>query len=184
MRVVLYGDSRASDWPPPPGLDRFRFINRGTAAQTSAQALGRFEEDVAPLAPDVVVVQVGINDLSAIPLFPNRAEAIVAACAGNIEALVDRAGATVILTTIFPLGDVPPERRLFSSAGMGEAVAEVNEHLLTLEGEGVLLMDTAAVLANERGRVRAAYSEDLLHLTPAGYEALNEVLERILRRVE
>jgi lysophospholipase L1-like esterase len=169
------------------GLGRFRFINRGIAAQTSAQALGRFEEDVVPLSPDVVVVQVGINDLSAIPLFPDRKEAIVAACAGNIEALVGRAratGATVILTTIFPLGDVPPERRLFEPAGMGEAVAEVNEHLRSLEGEGVILMDTAAVLVDEQGRVGAAYSEDLLHLTPAAYEALNGVLEGLLRRVE
>lgn len=50
--------------------------------------------------------------------------------------------------------------------------------------EGIIVFDSAAVLANERGVVRREYSRDLLHLGDAGYEALNEELERILLSLE
>lgn len=39
-------------------------------AQTSAQVVWRFAEHIAPLQPDKIILQVGINDLKTIPLFP------------------------------------------------------------------------------------------------------------------
>jgi hypothetical protein len=74
--VVFYGDSRAAEWTAPQ-LPGFTFVNRGIGSQTSAQVLGRFDQDIASLQPDYVVIQVGINDLKTLPLFPNQAEAIV-----------------------------------------------------------------------------------------------------------
>src|SRR5437870_3849107 len=40
--VVFFGDSRAAQWPAPE-LAGFTFANRGIGAQTSAQALQRFD---------------------------------------------------------------------------------------------------------------------------------------------
>jgi len=65
--VVFFGDSRAYDWPAPSGLEGLEFVNRGIGNQTTAQVLGRFEAHIAPLHPQVVVLQVGINDLKLIP---------------------------------------------------------------------------------------------------------------------
>lgn len=186
-RLVFFGDSRAYDWPEPPGLGSFEVVNRGMISQTSAQVLGRFDEHVAPWRPDVVVVQVGINDLKAIPIFPERQASIIADCDGNIEQIVSRAvdmGATVVLTTIFPHGAVPLERRPFWSSDVDEAIEAVNAFLVSLEGDQVLVMDSAAILADERGLLREEYSVDLLHLNPAGYEALNEELVRVLAALE
>jgi lysophospholipase L1-like esterase len=45
----------------------FSFVNRGINTQTSAQVLGRFDKHVVPLHPNIVIVQVGINDLKTIP---------------------------------------------------------------------------------------------------------------------
>jgi hypothetical protein len=73
--VVFVGDSRAASWPPPANLEGFEFINRGIGAQTSAQTLHRFKAQVKPLQPHIVILQVGINDLKTIPLFPERKEA-------------------------------------------------------------------------------------------------------------
>lgn len=186
-RAVFFGDSRAADWTFPFGLEQFQFINRGIGNQTSAQALERFDRHVAPLHPDIVVIQVGVNDLKTIPLFPEQRAAIVAACEANIEQIVDRAhdlGATVILTTIFPLGEVPLDRRLFWSDDVAGAIEEVNVFLRSLEREQVVVFESGTVLADERGLVHKEYSRDLLHLDELGYQALNEELVRVLTSLE
>src|SRR5262249_25150075 len=35
--VVFFGDSRAVQWPVPPSLEQFTFVNRGIGAQTTVQ---------------------------------------------------------------------------------------------------------------------------------------------------
>jgi lysophospholipase L1-like esterase len=186
-RVVFFGDSRAYSWPATPELETYQFVNRGIGNETSAQALERFDAHVAPLNPDIVIVQVGINDLKTIPLFPEQKSSITTNCKTNIAAIVTKAsdlGAHVIVTTIFPLGRVPLERRLFWSSDVAKSIDEVNAYLLTLAGENIVILDTSAVLADERGVVQKAYSQDLLHLTPSGYAALNEKLLPILRNLQ
>jgi lysophospholipase L1-like esterase len=187
LRVVFFGDSRAYQWPAPAGLERFEFINRGIGAQTSTQAVERFDEHVLSLQPDVVLIQMCINDLKTIPLFPELRSSIIATCKDNIERSVQeikRQGGTVILTTVFPLGKLPVERTLFWSDAVDEAVREVNEFIASLEGEKVIIFDTGKVLAGETGLVRSEYSLDFLHLNQTGYEALNEALVNILKNLE
>ncbi len=186
-RVVFFGDSRASNWTFPAGLNQFQFVNRGIGAQTSAQVLERFDDHIVPLQPQVIIVQVGINDLKTIPIFPDQKASIIANCQANLERIVSQSldlGAIVILTTIFPLGEVPLERKLFWSADVAEAIEEVNAFIYSLERENVIVFDTTPILANEKGVVRPEYSRDLLHLTDAGYDALNEELVRILATLE
>jgi lysophospholipase L1-like esterase len=186
--VVLYGDSRAAQWPAPE-VDSFAFVNRGIGNQTSAEVLHRFDDHVSPLRPDVVVVQVGINDLKTIPLsaFAERKEAIVANCQANIGQIVGLAAdldATVILTTVFPVGRVPLARRPFWSGDIALAVDEVNAYLRSLEGPRVIVLDAFAVLADADGRTQPAYSRDMLHLDAEGYTELNEELVRMLEILE
>jgi lysophospholipase L1-like esterase len=180
--VVFYGDSRAADWPPPDA-GAYAFVNRGVDAQTTAQVLGRFAHDVVPLQPAVVVIQVGINDLKAIPLLPGEKQAIIDHCEENIGRLVEEArdlGATVVLTTIFPAGKVPLERRLFWSDDVGAAVEEVNDYIRSLAADDVVLLDAYSLLADEKGVIKPEYGQDLLHVTPAGYERLNAELAPII----
>ena len=122
--VVFYGDSRAASWPSAD-LGQLELVNRGIPAQTSAQVLGRFDYDIKPLRPEVILIQVGINDLKTIPLFPEDRQAIVADCEENIQRIVEKStdlGARVILTTIFPAGEVPLERKLFWSDEVAVAI--------------------------------------------------------------
>jgi hypothetical protein len=69
--AVFFGDSRAESWPPP-NITGFEFINRGIGAQTTAQVIQRFDLHTAPLQPDIIIIQVGINDLKTIRYFPNK----------------------------------------------------------------------------------------------------------------
>ncbi|MBZ0288817.1 MAG: SGNH/GDSL hydrolase family protein [Anaerolineae bacterium] len=183
VNVLFYGDSRAANWPFPEANGAFAFLNRGIGAQTTTQAWLRFAYHVAPLKPETMLLQVGVNDLKTIPLFPDRKQAIIAACQENIGQIVSAAnalGTTVILSTIFPVGDVPLERRPFWSDDVKQAVDEVNEYIRALAGEQVIIFDAYSLLTGEDGLLQARYSQDELHLNAVGYDVLNLALYPIL----
>lgn len=186
-RVVFFGDSRAEAWPAPSGVAGWEFINRGIGGQTTAQIRGRFEAHVRPLQADVLVLQMGINDLRTIPIFPDARAGIIADTLDNTRAIVEaasEAGTTVILTTIFPVGSPTIERTIFFwSDDIGRAAAETNAVLRTFAGDHVIVLDADAALLGTDGRPRPEYMPDTLHLSAAGYDALNAALTAILKRL-
>jgi lysophospholipase L1-like esterase len=183
--VVFFGDSHAAQWPTP-NLKSFTFINRGIGAQTTAQVLARFDAHVALLHPHIVVVNVGINDLKTIPLWPERKAKLIAECKTHFHELVTRSvhsGATVILTTLFPIGTVPLVRRPFWSDDVAQAVDDVNAYLFTLQSSNVIVLDAYAVLA-QQGAMRPEYVLDTLHINEAGYAVLNVELTKVLESLK
>ena len=90
-------------------------------------------------------------------------------------------GAIVILTTIFPIGEVPLERQPFWSPDVAKAISEVNIFIRSLEAQDVIILDAYSILANESGMMRDEYAQDMLHLNVTGYAALNEHLAALLR---
>lgn len=186
FRVVFFGDSRAASWTPPE-VNGYEFINRGIPSQTSVQASQRFIAHVATLKPDLVIVQIGINDLKTIALFPERKADIIASCQANIQRIVTEARqteATVILTTIFPTGNVPLARRPFWSDEIDRAIQEMNAYIATLADERTLVFDTFPVLADRNGVVLQQYQKDELHLNSQGYMALNQDLAQLISRIK
>ncbi|MGC1308977.1 MAG: GDSL-type esterase/lipase family protein [Phormidesmis sp.] len=164
-----------------PELAGYEFVNRGIGSQTSIQVIERFEAHVVPLHPDVVLVQVGINDIKTIGLFPDRATEILDNARANITQLVDQAeqtGATVVLSSILPAGAITLARRPFWSDEIDTAVVEMNAYLKLLaeenEKDQVVWFDGYAVVADEQGHMKATYRKDELHLNEYGYEALNQ----------
>lgn len=183
--IVLFGDSRAAEWTMPGADSEIQYINRGIPAQTSAQVFGRYAAHVAPIQPDILVVQVGINDLKAIALFPGERDRIIAQCQANIDAIVRAARAsqaTVILTTIIPAGEIPLDQRLAWSPAVDQAILQVNAHIRELAAEQVLVLDTAPLLTDSAGVLRAEYQRDYLHLNARGYAVLNEQLTALIQR--
>ncbi len=185
--VVFYGDSRAAQWIAPQ-TDEYAFINRGIGNQTSAQVLLRFEEHIQPLQPDAIILQVCVNDLKTIPLFPDSKDEIIAACENNIEAIIQKSrglDSVVILTTVFPTsGNVPLARRLVWSDEVYEAIDRVNGFILNYQAEGVVVFDAAGILSNPEGNVKSGYARDLLHVNDAGYSALNAELVKLLESLK
>jgi lysophospholipase L1-like esterase len=149
-RVVFFGDSRAASWTSP-NFGEYEFINRGIGSQTSVEAIERFTYHVSSLKPKIVIIQVGVNDLKTIPLFPESRNAIVANCEANIKRIVEefkKLGAVTIVTTIFPVGEVPLERKPFWSDEINRAIKEVNSYIATLAKEQTLVFDTFPILAD------------------------------------
>ncbi len=184
-RVVFLGDSRAASWTSP-SIRGYEFINRGIGSQTSIQVLQRFPQHLRSLKPDVVVIQVGINDLKTIALFPERRNEIAATSRANIKQLVEasrKLGAVVIVTTIFPVGEVPLMRRPFWSDEIGRAVQEINAYIATLANDKTFVFDTFSILADSQGMTVKSYEADELHLNEQGYARLNQELIQLLQTI-
>lgn len=184
--VVLFGDSRAAQWPSPP-IKGFQIINRGIGNQTSAQVVGRFDEHIKPLNPDIIVIQLCINDLKTIPLFPERKGQIIQDCKANLQDIVQASleqHSIVVLSTIFPIGKIPLERRLVWSDEIEASRREVNDFIRSLAADRVIVFDTERLLSDDKGKMKQDYSFDTLHLNEAGYQALNLELIQILETIK
>ncbi|MBI3941591.1 MAG: hypothetical protein HY326_01140 [Chloroflexi bacterium] len=128
-------------------------------------------------------LQVGVNDLKTIALFPERRDAIVGDCEANIQQIVElslNSGAQVILTTIFMPGQLTLDRRPFWSSDVIEAIAKVNLFISSLHSERVTVLDTANILSNGTEETNPAYTQDFLHLNATGYALLNRELRQVL----
>lgn len=183
QRIVFFGDSRALSWPAPE-LQAAEFLNRGIGDQTSEQIRLRYPEHLQPLTADVVILQLGVNDLKTIPLFPEKRATLVEQLKRNLQWIVQQVrkdGSRVIITSIFPLGKVPLERRWLWSEEVAPAIREVNEFIASLAGEGVQVLDAFSVLQGDTDLIQASYSRDLLHLNTQGYAALNTALRPLLQ---
>ncbi len=177
-RVVFFGDSRA-DWWRLPELPGLHCVNAGVPGATAPYLAQRFQAMVAPLRPDIVVVQLGVNDLVELTgRAPERERLVnvVRAATASVVADARALGARVILTTIFPLARGPSVGR-----AVQEAITAVNQGLPGLVAPDVQLLDSAAVLCGRDGYVRDAYADDEVHLSAAGYAALNAALVPLLR---
>lgn len=186
FRVVFFGDSRAANWTSP-NISGYEFVNRGISSQTSVQSIQRFTSHVRPLKPDIVIIQVGINDLKTIALFPERRESIVSTCQANIRKIVEESrnlGAVAIVTTIFPIGEVPLARKPFWSDEIGETVKEVNDYIATLADDKTIVFDTFSILTNGQDMMLQKYSSDELHLNEQGYVILNQQLVQLTNKIK
>ena len=184
--VVFFGDSRAVLWPAP-NMEGFWFINRGIGNQTSAQIANRVDEHITPLQPDVVLLQFCVNDLKTIPLFPERRQQIIFNCESNLQNVVQELlnlDSIVVISTIFPTGQVPLARRLVWSDEINESIEVVNNFIRDLSADRVLIFDAASLLSDDKGRLKHEYSFDELHLNEQGYQVLNIEFIKLLEKIK
>jgi|KBSSwiStaDraftv2_1062776.scaffolds.fasta_scaffold70631_2 lysophospholipase L1-like esterase len=179
--VVLFGDSRIAEWSPEPRLrSSARLVNRGIDGETTEQMKLRFENDILALRPQVVVIQAGINDLVAASLVSgDLRDAIVDRCVGNLKDFARRAaeqGSGVLLLTIIPPARPPLYRWLVWDSAIWGIVDSVNERIGSASANGdVAILDASAALMSN-GSWNRGVTKDTLHLTPTGYERLNDLL--------
>ena len=183
--VMFYGDSRALSWPSPEGTGQ-AFVNRAIGNQTSVQILGRFDAHVTPHKPKTILIQVCVNDLKMIPLFPNRKEQIIEACKSNITAMLEKShalGAQVILSTVFPLGDVSIARQALGTTEppIIDGISRINDFIKTQQSDNTVIFDSYELLLGENNKIDPQYSHDWLHLNKAGYEHLNQALTTFIK---
>lgn len=175
--ILLLGDSRMAEWnfSPPPGIQA---INAGLPGLTSAQLRGLAPSVLDRVQPEVVVLQIGINDLKLVGVRTIWRQRVVTDATENIAEVVAacrRRGIRVILLDTWPTGPVEWSRRMVWNAAVPEAVRELNQRLRSrlASEDGVVPLDLFERAGLAAGR---ATHRDAVHLRAGAYDPLSRAL--------
>jgi lysophospholipase L1-like esterase len=184
--ILLLGDSRIAGWNCPT-IEGWQVVNAGIRGITSAQLAMACHDILPQTRSQVIVIQVGINDLKLLGVRPDLGEAVTDNCVSNILTIVTecrRTGAHVIVTPVWPVGKVSLARRLVWSAAVDPAVAETNTRLqrLLANEDGIYVVDLFLELTRGLSKEdREQLYGDTLHLKPETYARLSLLLAEIVK---
>jgi lysophospholipase L1-like esterase len=186
-RIIFIGDSRARAWPLPSSLrSKFLYSNYAVSGSTTSQVLGHFSRLSLTLTPrDIIVIQAGINDLKTIPFFPLERNRITELCFENISrltSLITDSHATVVLTTIIPIGTIPLYRKPFWSPSVEESISQCNSQIKKLASDNVYILDTS-ILSDQTARIPSQLQLNFLHINSSAYHVLNTKLVSIINSI-
>jgi lysophospholipase L1-like esterase len=168
-RVVFMGNSITEGWAPLfaeqfPGKP---YIGRGISGQTTPQMVLRFHQDVIALAPKVVVILGGTNDIAG-----NTGPSTLEMIENNLAAMTEMAegnGIRVVLCSVLPVYDYPWRPGLTPAPKIVALNAWLRQYAAT---HGAVYLDYHAAMADERQGMRKEFSEDGVHPNRAGYDVM------------
>ena len=174
--IVLFGDS-ISEGHPIRQLAGYRVVNQGisgdvTDSGTTVTGLASRIDWVRRARPAHVFLMIGINDLgSSVPV--DTLERNYIALVTNLRKAVP--DAQVHLESILPTG----QKLAFHNAN----VLEMNRRIRRFAKENNLdYIDLHSLMKDEKGELRAEYTDHGLHLVKPGYDVWTKVLEEDLAK--
>jgi len=179
--LVVFGDSRVSDWQLLPDIDNIRSLNAGVHGESTAEMRRRFEQDVLRFTPDIVFIQAGVNDVSAAATRGIQlGDQILQQIESNLRYFIEASranGAEVIVSSIIESRRLNPLRRYFWPLGLNNSIRLLNQKLQAISDEtGAVWIDLNALLSDTDYR-------DTLHLTPLAYGRINEEITPLLKEL-
>jgi lysophospholipase L1-like esterase len=178
-RVVFLGDSITDIWKLAQSFPGKPYVNRGIGGQTTPQMLVRMFPDVIDLKPAAVILLAGTNDIS-----HNTGPETEAMVEENIQAIAELAqahGIKVILCSLTPVSDYTPRQQ--TKARPPADILRLNAWLPVYAAKsGAVFADYYAAVVDDKGMLRAGYSEDGLHPNAKGYELLAPVAEAAIQK--
>ncbi len=175
-RVVFMGDSITENWGlADPAFFDGEIVNRGISGQTTPQMLVRFRADVVALAPAIVHIMAGTNDVAG-----NTGPVTAQDVENNVMSMVDLAranGIEVVLASIPPAASFGwrPEVKPVP------IIAQLNEWLRRYSAkQGLGFIDYYSALAGPGGEFPAELSNDGVHPNRRGYEIMRRMAEDAL----
>jgi lysophospholipase L1-like esterase len=180
--IAFIGDSITEWWGFHRG-DTFGahgLINRGRSGYTARQIALHFRDDIAQTGARGVHLLCGVNDIARNEGVFVPAEEIARTIAGMLDAAREM-GVRAWVGSITPAARVPWNPAVTDASAM---IAAVNASLQAYAAEhGATFIDYHAVLIDGAGGLVARYGTDGLHLSPAGYLAIEPVMLGALGRV-
>jgi len=187
--VVLFGDSRIEIWYPDPYSDKYTFINAGVTGETTSEMRRRFQHDVVRLQPDYVVIQAGVNDLTAaVTKGIDKPQLLIDAMHQNLRYFVAELEAqniNAVVTSILPARHLGFVRKQFWHDTLTEQINRANVKLeVTSRSLGANWLDLDPLYTNESGDPINRLYFDTLHINHRGYKVLNSHLQEYLDNLE
>lgn len=179
-RVVFLGDSITEHWAAqrPSFFASHGFLGRGIYGQTTPQVLLRVRTDGITLAPQVIVILAGTNDLAG-----NTGPESLEYIEGNLASMVEIARANkiaVVLSSILPVNDV---YKLRTSTRKPGDILELNRWMRQYCAAGACIyLDYFSHMIDGPGSLRRELSDDGLHPNAAGYEIMEPLAEAAVSR--
>ncbi|TXN47944.1 GDSL-type esterase/lipase family protein [Methylobacterium sp. WL7] len=179
--IVFIGDSITEAW----GFHRAEtfaahdLIPRGGSGQTARWITMRFRRDLDETGARGVHLLCGVNDIGRNEGFFVPADEIGRTLAGMLDE-ARAMGVTAWVGSIMPAARIPWNPEVPDAPAM---IAAVNAWLRDHAHEhGATFIDYHAVLGDGSGALRRAYTTDGLHLSPAGYKAIEPLMLSALGR--
>ena len=156
-----------------PGLNA---VNRGIAGDMTVGVLRRMEASVFALEPRLVVLLIGVNDLSRGYSPETVAENIMKIVDGIKSRLPS---AAVIVQSVYPVNSVHGKEY---ASRLTPLISELNAALEALDKEhGYVFVNVYPAIDDGTGSLIREYSDDGLHPNAAGYKAISSVLAPYLK---
>ena len=149
--------------------------NLGHSGDTTAEMLARFDRDVLPFSPRVLIIMGGVNDF--------RAGIYGAESVRNLAALREKCkarGITPIFLTATPIRPAMMTARMTIQTPPSDWWAHrdyINNWVMQQEYS----IDVSTVLSDEEGQLEADYTTDGLHPDLAGKKYIGERVDAYLR---
>jgi len=177
-RVVFLGSSIIEFWKnSSPEFFKANYINRGISGQTSPQLLLRFRADVINLKPAAVIILAGSNDIAG-----NTGPTTLQMIMDNIFSMAELAKIhkiKVILCGNLPVYDYPWKPGLFPA----EKLIELNTMIKAYAAaKGFGYIDFHTALKDEKNGTKAIYTKDGVHPNEAGYQIMNPITEKAIKK--
>ncbi len=136
---------------------------------------------IEQIKPPVLLLSFGLNGIVGFHSDEERYLRCYSTLIRSIQAASP--GTQIVLQTIYPVAEKQAEWRFKSAPEeINSWIRSLNARLAELaESEKVPLWDTASLLSDESGFLRAEFSSDGIHLTEAGYTV---ILQYIAERAE
>jgi lysophospholipase L1-like esterase len=178
-RVIFLGDEITEFWTRIAGhfFPAKPYLNRGIAGQTTAQMLVRFRQDVIALAPKVVVIEGGTNDLAGAGGPGTRGTLL-----DNIASMTDLANANgirIVLASITPVCDCYTDQTTLRAP---RRIADFNDVIKAHAAKtGAVYLDYYSALAEGQSFKKTLTTDGLLP-NEAGYTVMATLAEQAIAR--
>jgi lysophospholipase L1-like esterase len=178
QRVVFMGNSITEAWAPlfATMFPNKPYIGRGISGQTTPQMLVRFRQDVVALAPAVVVILAGTNDIAG-----NTGPSSLEMIEDNIASMAEIAqanGIRVVLSSVLPVFDYPWKPGLEPAPKIVALNAWLKQYART---HRAVYLDYHTPMADARMGLKRELGDDGVHPNLAGYRLMAPLVESAIR---
>lgn len=178
--AVFMGNSITQGWQGahPEFFTDNNYVGRGIGGQVTSQMLVRFRSDVINLKPKAVVILAGTNDIA-----QNNGIITVEHIFENFVSMAELAKANkikVVFCSVLPAHHYPWRQDIESIKPINELNSMLKEYA---KKNKIAYADYYSAMVDERQGLDKKYQNDEVHPNKAGYAVMEEVIQKILKKV-